>query len=62
VFEHNVPTPYTPLGTKGKGEGVPGPVPATLASAITDAIDRPGFKLLELPLTPENVWRALNEK
>ncbi|SFJ30260.1 xanthine dehydrogenase family protein molybdopterin-binding subunit [Thermoflavimicrobium dichotomicum] len=61
VIEYNVPTPYTPLGTKGKGEGVPGPVPATLASAITDAIDRPGFKLLNLPLTPESIWRALNE-
>ncbi|MGG1599453.1 xanthine dehydrogenase family protein molybdopterin-binding subunit [Paenibacillus naphthalenovorans] len=62
MIEYNVPTPYTPLGTKGKGEGIPGPVPATLASAITDAIDRPGFKLLNLPLTAESIWRTLNQK
>lgn len=61
MIEFNVPTPYTPLGTKGKGEGIPGPVPATLASAITDAIDRPGFKLLNLPLTAESIWRTLNQ-
>jgi carbon-monoxide dehydrogenase large subunit len=61
MVEFNVPTPYTPLGTKGKGEGIPAPVPATLASAITDAIDRPGFKLLNLPLTPESIWKALNK-
>ncbi|MFB4162302.1 xanthine dehydrogenase family protein molybdopterin-binding subunit [Alteribacillus sp. JSM 102045] len=61
MIEFNVPTPYTPLGSKGKGEGIPAPVPATLASAITDAIDRPGFKLLNLPLTPESIWQALKE-
>lgn len=58
VIEHNVPTPYTPLGSKGKGEGVPGPVPAAIASAITDAVGNPRFRLCQLPLTPEAVWRA----
>ncbi|WP_044894387.1 xanthine dehydrogenase family protein molybdopterin-binding subunit [Bacillus alveayuensis] len=61
MVEYNVPTPYTPLGSKGKGEGIPGPVPATLASAITDALDRPGFKLLNLPITPESIWKTLQE-
>ncbi|GGG13623.1 xanthine dehydrogenase family protein molybdopterin-binding subunit [Paenibacillus abyssi] len=61
VIEYNVPTPYTPLGSKGKGEGIPGPVPATLASAITDALNIPGFKILNLPITPESIWRSINE-
>lgn len=61
MIEFNVPTPYTPLGTKGKGEGIPAPVPATLASAITDALDCPGFKILNLPITPESIWRILKE-
>lgn len=61
TVEHNVPTPHTPLGTKGKGEGIPAPVAAALASAITDAMDRPSFRLPKLPLTPESIWRALRD-
>lgn len=61
IHEHSVPTPYTPLGTKGKGEGAPGPVPGTLANAIIDALAPLDLdiKLTALPLRPERIWRAI---
>ena len=62
VVEHCVPSPHTPLGTKGKGEGTPGMVPAALANAVEDALEPLGVRIRELPLKAENVWRALREK
>jgi carbon-monoxide dehydrogenase large subunit len=57
--DHSVPTPHNVLGTKGKGEGTPGPVPGALANAIEDALAPFDVKLTELPLRPERIWRAL---
>lgn len=61
VHEHNVPTRHNPLGTKGKGEGAPAPVPGTLANAIEDALAPFGVKLTALPLRPERIRRAIAE-
>lgn len=58
-FDHSVPTPHNPLGTKGKGEGAPAPVPGTLANALEDALAPFGVKLTELPLRPERIRRAI---
>lgn len=52
----SVPSPYTPLGTRGKGEGVPGPVPAALANAVSDAV---GARVTTLPMTAQRVWEAM---
>jgi len=57
--DHSVPTPHNPLGTKGKGEGAPAPVPGTLANAIEDALAPFGVKLTDLPLRPERIRRAI---
>jgi len=48
-----------PYGAKGGGEGSLNPVPACLANALYQAA---GVRLRRLPLTPERVWRALQEK
>ena len=48
-----------PYGAKGGGEGSLNPVPACLANAVYRAA---GVRLRRLPLTPERVWRALQEK
>lgn len=58
-LDHNVPTPHNPLGTKGKGEGAPAPVPGTLANAIEDALAPFGVKITSLPLRPERIRRAI---
>jgi aerobic carbon-monoxide dehydrogenase large subunit len=60
VVHHDVASPHTPLGSKGKGEGVPGMVPAALANAIEDALTPFGVKITELPLKTEYIWRLLH--
>jgi 2-furoyl-CoA dehydrogenase large subunit len=47
------PSPFTPLGAKGLGEGNTMSVPAALAAAVADAL---GVDKVELPLTPPRVW------
>lgn len=59
TIEHNVPSPHTPLGSKGKGEGTPGMVPAAVANAIDDALRPFGVTVTELPLTPERIWKLI---
>ena len=60
VIDHSVPSPHTPLGSKGKGEGIPGMVPATLANAIEDALSPFGVTINKLPLKPEYIWRLIH--
>jgi aerobic carbon-monoxide dehydrogenase large subunit len=53
------PSPSNPLGIKGVGEaGTIGATPA-IANAVLDALEPLGIKHLDLPLTPERVWRAI---
>jgi carbon-monoxide dehydrogenase large subunit len=54
-----VPSPRNPLGIKGAGEaGTVGAV-ACLTSAILDALAPLGITELEMPATPETIWRAI---
>jgi carbon-monoxide dehydrogenase large subunit len=53
------PCPHNPLGVKGAGEaGAIGSTPAVV-NAVMDALSPFGVKNLEMPLTPERVWRAM---
>ncbi|WP_413876000.1 xanthine dehydrogenase family protein molybdopterin-binding subunit [Albidovulum sp.] len=47
-----------PFGSKGIGEPSMTPVAPAVANAIADAI---GVRIFEMPITPERVWRALQE-
>jgi aerobic carbon-monoxide dehydrogenase large subunit len=51
-----VPCPTNPLGVKGAGEAGAVGSPPALINAIVDAL---GGKLLDMPATPEVVWRAM---
>ncbi len=55
------PCPHNPLGVKGAGEaGCIGSTPAVV-NAVMDALHPFGIKKdLEMPLTPERVWRAMH--
>ena len=44
------PCPYTPLGSRGIGEGRPSDVPGTLCNAVCDALGPFGIEITELPL------------
>jgi carbon-monoxide dehydrogenase large subunit len=61
VFGHTVtPTDANPLGVKGVGEaGTIGATPA-IANAVIDALGPHGVKHLDMPLTPEKIWRAIH--
>ena len=60
VKSNPVPTPTNPLGVKGCGEaGCVGAMPA-VANAIVDALAPLGVRQIEMPATPERVWRAIN--
>jgi carbon-monoxide dehydrogenase large subunit len=53
------PTSVNPLGVKGIGESATvGSTPA-VANAVVDALSYLGVRHLDLPLTPERVWRAI---
>ena len=61
-FETNhteTPTPLNPLGAKGVGEsGTIGSIPA-VQSAVLDALAPLGITHLDMPFTPQKVWRAI---
>lgn len=58
--EHNVPTKGNALGAKGVGEsGTSGSLP-TVMNAIMNAVRPQGVMHLDMPVTPDKLWRALN--
>jgi aerobic carbon-monoxide dehydrogenase large subunit len=59
IGDHPSPAKSNPLGTKGCGEaGCAGSL-ATIANAVLDALSEFGVKQIDMPLTPEKVWRAI---
>jgi carbon-monoxide dehydrogenase large subunit len=55
------PTPLNPLGAKGIGEsGTIGSTPA-VQNAVVDALAHLGVRHVDMPATPERVWRAISE-
>ncbi len=55
-----VPTPQHPLGVRPAGEGGTTPALAAVMNAIADALAELGVRHVEMPATPERVWRAIN--
>jgi CO/xanthine dehydrogenase Mo-binding subunit len=53
------PSPYTPHGVKGGGEGGRMMAPAAINAAVNDALYPLGVRLTELPMTPERILSAL---
>ena len=53
------PTPLNELGAKGIGEsGSIGSTPA-VQNAVIDAVSHLGVRHIDMPCTPERVWRAI---
>ncbi|MBL6654004.1 MAG: xanthine dehydrogenase family protein molybdopterin-binding subunit [Reyranella sp.] len=54
------PTQANPLGVKGSGQAGCISAPQTVMAAILDALRPAGVQALDMPATPERVWRALD--
>mgnify|MGYP001257419713 CR=1 FL=1 len=54
-----VPTKLNPLGAKGAGEAGNVGALAAIMNAVVDALAPLGIQNLDMPATPENVWRAI---
>ena len=53
------PSPRNPLGAKGIGESGSIGSTAAVQSAVVDAVSHLGVRHIDMPLTPETVWRAI---
>ncbi len=61
LYDRSVPSPTNPLGVKGAGEaGTVGALPGIMNAAL-DALAPLGVETIEMPLTPEKLWRTIRE-
>ncbi len=56
------PCPHNPLGVKGVGEAGSIASPVAVTNAVVDALSPYGVSHLDMPLTPEKVWRAIHRQ
>jgi carbon-monoxide dehydrogenase large subunit len=62
VHSTETPTPNNPLGAKGIGEAATiGGTPA-IQNAVIDAVSHLGVRHIDMPCTPERVWRAIADR
>ena len=60
LVDMETPTSYNPLGAKGIGEaGSIGATPA-VQNAVIDAVSHLGVRHIDMPTSPQRVWRAIN--
>jgi carbon-monoxide dehydrogenase large subunit len=55
------PSPHHPIGAKGVGESPTVGAPPAIANAVVDALWHLGVRHLEIPITPQKVWKILRE-
>jgi carbon-monoxide dehydrogenase large subunit len=55
------PTPMNPLGAKGIGESATVGATPAVQNAVVDALRPLGIRHLDIPCTPERVWRAIRD-
>lgn len=60
VTFQEVPSPTNALGIKGIGESGTTGAPPAVISAVVDALREFGVKHIDMPATPEKVWRAIH--
>ena len=59
IILSELPTMANPLGVKGSGQAGAIAAPQTIVNAILDALGPLGVDHLDMPATPEQVWRAI---
>jgi carbon-monoxide dehydrogenase large subunit len=58
--ENEVPTKTNPLGVKGAGESGTVGALSSVMNAVNDALAQVGAPYVQMPATPEKVWRAIS--
>jgi carbon-monoxide dehydrogenase large subunit len=53
------PSPVNPLGVKGVGEAATIGCSPAVVNSVVDALSPLGVRHLDMPLTPEKIWRAM---
>jgi len=56
-----VPSPSNPLGVRAGGEGGTTPALAAVINAVVDALSEFGVTHMDMPATPERIWRAIQD-
>ena len=56
-----VPSPTHPLGMRPAGEGGTTPALGAVINAVVDALSEYGVRHVEMPATPQRIWRAIRE-
>jgi carbon-monoxide dehydrogenase large subunit len=62
VATHGTLCAHNPLGVKGCGEAGAIGAPGAVMNAVLDALAPMGIASLDMPATPEKVWRALSRR
>src|SRR5258706_111975 len=55
------PSPHHPIGAKGVGESATVGAPPAIANAVVDALWHLGVRNIDIPITPQKVWKILRE-
>jgi carbon-monoxide dehydrogenase large subunit len=58
-LDESQPCTHNPLGAKGCGEAGAIAAPAAIVSAVLDALAPLGVTEIDMPVTTETVWRAI---
>lgn len=56
------PSPHNPLGVKGVGEAGAIAAPPAVVNAVVDALEPFGVDAIDMPLTPERIWNAIENQ
>lgn len=59
IYYEDAPTSRNPLGVKGAGEAGCCGAPPAIVNAVCDALREFGVTHIDMPLTPEKIWRAI---
>ena len=62
TFETVTPSPHHPIGAKGVGESATVGSPAAYVNAVIDAVSHLGITNIDMPVSSDKVWTALQEK
>ncbi|MCH8037896.1 MAG: xanthine dehydrogenase family protein molybdopterin-binding subunit [Proteobacteria bacterium] len=62
AYYEGAPSANNPFGLKGAGEAGCGGAPPALVNAVVDALAEFGVRHIDMPLTPERVWRAIHAR